>query len=288
MEEVSIVKENFIKYIDKLIENKRISHAYLIEVVDYDTDSKYIFDFIKMILCNCYFQDLNNINNKIISLIDSNNYPDIKIIEPDGNWIKKSQLLELQKEYNNKSLFGKKRFYVIKNAEKLNSSSANTMLKFLEEPEEDIIALLITDNRYHVIDTILSRCQILTLKEDSYVFENKDELMDLLDCVLNPNNFFIQYNFLINGEVADKNIFKEKLSNIESIMINYLNCKYSYEDSKVLDDEFFELLKKSDDKKLIRCISIIEEEIPKLDFNVNYKLWLDSLFSKLSGGSIND
>ena len=32
--------------------------------------------------------------------------------------------------------------------------------------QNDIIALLLTDNRYHVIDTIISRCQILTLKED--------------------------------------------------------------------------------------------------------------------------
>lgn len=288
MEEVSIIKKNFIKYVDKLIEHKRVSHAYLIEIDNYETDSKYIFDFIKMILCDCYFQELNNSNNKIITLVDSNNYPDIKVIEPEGNWIKKSQLLELQKEYNNTSLLGKKRIYVIKNAEKLNSSSANTMLKFLEEPEEDIIALLVTDNRYHVIDTILSRCQILTLKEDTYSFEDKDGLLDLLDCILNPNNFFIQYNFLINGEIADKNVFKDKLSSIENIMINYLNYKYSSGNSSDLDDDFFELLKKCDDNKLIKYISVIEEEIPKLEFNVNYKLWLDSLFSKLIGGNIND
>ncbi len=288
MGEVSVVKNKFIKYIDKLIENKRISHAYLIEVDNYETDYEYIFDFIKMILCDCSFQKIKNSDNKTINLIDNNNYPDIKVIEPDGIWIKKSQLLELQKEYNNKSLFGKKRIYVIKNAEKLNSSSANTMLKFLEEPEEDIIALLITDNRYHVIDTILSRCQILTLKEDNYSFENNDELLDLLECVLNPNSFFLQYNFLINGEITDKNIFKDRLSNVENIMINYLNYKYSSDCSDVLKDDFFELLKKYDDNKLIKCISVIEEEIPKLEFNVNYKLWLDSLFSKLIGGSIND
>ena len=51
-----------------------------------------------------------------------------------------------------------------KEADKLNMSSANTILKFLEEPEDDIVAILVANNRYAVIETILSRCQVLSLK----------------------------------------------------------------------------------------------------------------------------
>lgn len=285
-EEVSFIKKNFINYIDKVIKNGKVSHAYLVEIDDFDDDSKYLFDFIKMILCECSYQELVNNKDKIISLIDSNNYPDIKIIEPDGNWIKKGQLLDLQKEYSNKSLFGKKRIYIIKNAEKLNLSSANTMLKFLEEPEEDIVAFLVTDNRYHVLDTILSRCQILNLKENRLSFSNNDDLIDLLDCILNPKNFFLKYNFLVNELISDKFKFKEDLFKIESILINHLNLKYSVDKEK--DANFSDMLSEVDDNIIIKCISIIEGEIPKLDYNVNYKLWLDSLFSKLVGGCIND
>lgn len=285
MQELSIVKKKFIDYIDKIIEYKRVSHAYLIEI-DNDKDMIYIYDFIKMILCDCLYQKIDK-NNNIVKLIDNNNYPDIKIIEPDGNWIKKTQLLELQKEYNNKSLLGKKRIYIINKAERLNSSSANTMLKFLEEPEEDIIALLITDNRYHVLDTILSRCQILNLKEDIYNIEKEDEIMDLIECFINPNNFFLQYNYLMNKEIVDKTIFKEKLQKIEHIFINYLNCKFEKSLEKA-EEDLNVLLKKCDDKDIIKYISIIEEELPKLEFNVNFKLWLDSFFSKLVGGSCDD
>lgn len=283
--ELSIVKKKFIDYIDKIIEYKRVSHAYLIEI-DNDKDMIYIYDFIKMILCDCLYQKIDK-NNNIVKLIDNNNYPDIKIIEPDGNWIKKTQLLELQKEYNNKSLLGKKRIYIINKAERLNSSSANTMLKFLEEPEEDIIAILITDNRYHVLDTILSRCQILNLKEDIYNIEKEDEIMDLIECFINPNNFFLQYNYLMNKEIVDKTIFKEKLQKIEHIFINYLNCKFE-KSLENTEKDLNILLKKCDDKDIIKYISIIEEEIPNLEFNVNFKLWLDSFFSKLVGGSCDD
>jgi len=287
MEDVSVVKRNYINYIDKLIKNDKISHAYLIEVDNYEYDFKYVFDFIKMILCNYSYQEIKNKDNKIISLIDSNNYPDIKIIEPDGNWIKKSQLLDLQKDYSNKSIFDNRRIYIIKEAEKLNSSSANTILKFLEEPEQDIIAFLITDNRYHVIDTIMSRCQILTLKENELDIEDKDNLIDLLDCILKPRNYFIKYNFLISDIIPDKVILKERLDQIEYILITYLNYKFMNKIDK-FDEDFYEIIKKIDDKKIIKYLFILEKEVFKLEYNVNYKLWLDSLFSRLIGVEYND
>ena len=149
---LSFVKEHFINYIDKLIINNKISHTYLIELDNYDLDYSYVISFVKMILTNLTYNQLSSSKNDIISLIDSNNYPDLVVIEPDGSSIKKSQLMNLQKEFSNKSLYTSKRVYIIKNAEKLNSSSANTILKFLEEPENDIIALLLTDNRYHIIE----------------------------------------------------------------------------------------------------------------------------------------
>ena len=119
MDKLSVVKKNYIDYINKIIENNKVSHAYLIEINDYDTDKKYIFDFIKMILCNISYEKLEKENNNIIDLIDNNDYPDIKVIEPEGSTIKKSQMIDLQKDYSNKSLLDGKRIYVVKEADKL-------------------------------------------------------------------------------------------------------------------------------------------------------------------------
>ena len=280
MDKLSVVKKNYIDYINKIIENNKVSHAYLIEINDYYADKKYIFDFIKMILCNITFEKLEKENNNIINLIDDDNYPDIKIIEPDGSTIKKSQMIDLQKDYSNKSLLDGKRIYVVKEADKLNPASANTMLKFLEEPEEDIIAILLTTNRYKIIETILSRCQILTLKENSIPII-EDDVFDLLKCVVYPSEFFVKYNSIITEVIPDKDIAREKLSEIENIIISYLDNKY---EEKQIDEKLVKLFKNIDSKKLLNSLSIIEEEIKKLEFNVNYKLWLDSLFSKLTIG----
>lgn len=279
MDNISVVKKNYIDYINKIIKNNKVSHAYLIELNNYEDDMKYIFDFIKMIICNIEYSELDKENN-IIRLIDDNNYPDIKIIEPDGATIKKGQMIDLQRDYSNKSLLDGKRIYVVKEADKLNPASANTILKFLEEPEEDIIAILLTQNRYKILETILSRCQILTIKENSMPII-EDDLYDLLKCVINPNDFYIKYSSIVNDIIQDKDIAKEKLEKIENIIIIYLENKYN---NKEIDEKLIKIFKDIDSNKLLNILKIIEDEIKRLEFNVNYKLWLDALFSRLTIG----
>lgn len=277
MAEISNIKENFIHYIDGIIENNKVSHAYLIEVNNYEEDLQYIYSFIKMILCNLKYEKLDHSDNPIIHQIDSGNYPDISIISSDTSVINKSLITNLQKEFSNKSLLDGKRIYIIKEAEKLNGFSANTILKFLEEPEDDIIAFLVTDNRYHVIETILSRCQVLSLKEDKISYELDDNIIDFLDCILHPNQFFLRYNYYIKEVFVEKSILKEQLSFVENILLSYLEGNLS-------SDEIVTMLSSIENKDIIRILSIIEDEIPKLDFNLNFKLWIDSLFAKLIGG----
>lgn len=275
----SIVKRKFINYIDKIIDNGRISHAYLFEVDNYEEDLNYIYSFIKMILCKCKYDELKDNSNKIINLIDSNNYPDLYVIKPDGSSIKKGQLIDLQKEYSNKSLLDNKRIYIIEECEKMNQSSANTILKFLEEPEEDVVAILIADNRYHVIDTIISRCQIISLKENFSISEYTDDFIDFFESILKPNDFYIKYNNFIKNVIPEKSITIDYLNKINNIIISYLSYKNGVIDT--FSDDLKILFEKYDDNYLINIISVIEDEIQKLNFNVNYKLWLDAFFAKL-------
>ncbi len=280
MDLLSDVKKLYIDYINNVVVNKKFSHAYLIELDNYDSDMKYVYIFIKMLICNISYDDLLKSDNNIIKLIDDGNYPDITIVSSDTSVIKKSAIIDLQREFNNKSLLNNYKIYIIKEAEKLNGSSANTILKFLEEPEDNIIAFLLTDNRFHVIDTILSRCQVLSLKESKYNYIFNDELFDFIGYLLKPNNFFISYNELVKNKYSDKNNFKNLLVNSEKVFLdyiaNYKNSEFNVDIANLLSNYSIEYL--------VNIISIIEEYLVKLDYNVNYKLWVDSLFSKLIGG----
>ena len=205
-------------------------------------------------------------------------YPDIKLIEPDGNNIRKKQLIELQKEYSNTSLLNNKRIYIIKNSERMNQASGNTILKFLEEPEDNIVALLLTDNRYSVLETILSRCQVLSLKETDLMDDEEEQFIEFLRFVVNPKDFFKKYNYFINNYITDKSVAKEKLGQVESTIIQYLNNQYFGES---FNEKIGDILSKIEENKLLTYLSIIESELPKLEYNINYKMWIDSLFSKL-------
>lgn len=286
MEKLSNVKKKFFNYVDRIIMNNKVSHSYLIELDNYDDDINYVFSFVKMILCNLIYDDLLNSKDKTINLIDSNNYPDLKIIEPIGTSIRKNQLIELQKDYSNKSLLNGKRIYIIKYADKLNVSSANTMLKFLEEPEDNIIAILLTDNRYKLLETIASRCQILSIKENDTSSYYDDNILELLNCVVNPSLFFIKYKYIYENVIVDKNNLIELIHVIESFIINYI--KYNNSLIENFDVTINDILKKSDNSYLLFVLSTLEEDIDKLQYNVNLKLWMDSLFSKFILGGIYD
>ena len=43
----------------------------------------------------------------------------------------------------------------------MTTNAANSLLKFLEEPSQDTIAILITEQLHRILDTIVSRCQVL-------------------------------------------------------------------------------------------------------------------------------
>ena len=45
-------KEQFYNIIDKIIKHNKVSHAYLIEVDNYDDDYQCVLNFVKLILCN--------------------------------------------------------------------------------------------------------------------------------------------------------------------------------------------------------------------------------------------
>ncbi|RXP64423.1 DNA polymerase III subunit delta' [Lutibacter sp. HS1-25] len=68
---------------------------------------------------------------------------------------------EIVKSLKLKSYEGGYKIMIIWMAEKMNNSSANKLLKLLEEPPEKTVFILVTENEEEIITTIKSRCQIL-------------------------------------------------------------------------------------------------------------------------------
>ena len=77
---------------------------------------------------------------------------------------------------------------------------------------------------------------------------------------------------------VDKNVILKHLLEVENVILSYL------ENNKSLHKDVINILSCKKDKELIHILSIMEEELPKLKFNVNLKLWCDSFYSRLIGG----
>ena len=150
------------------VEKNKISHAYLFETNGYQNKDDFVLAFIKYLLCpHNYSNNKNCVNCTQCELIQKGIFSEVKHIYPDGMWIKKEQLEELQQNFSETSVESNKRIYVIHNADRLNTASANSILKFLEEPEDNIIAILMTDNIHQLLDTIISRCQIISFAKNN-------------------------------------------------------------------------------------------------------------------------
>ena len=264
------MNSTIIDKLNSIITNNKLTHAYLFEVNNYDDDFKVILNFVKMILSNTTYDEVINSDINYFKQIDDNKYIDLFIVEPDGNNIKKNQMIDLMTEFNDKSFLNNKRIYIIKECDKLNASSANTILKFLEEPNDNIIGILLTDNRYRVIDTVLSRCQIYSFDSND-TFDGTEEYTDLFDFIFNIKKKINDYDLIFNKYFVDKTKSIDNIKYIQNILINYLDNK----------ENDYKFIKDIDYNTISNIILVLEKEKTKLEFNVNQKLWFEDLLVSL-------
>ncbi|MBO6195035.1 MAG: hypothetical protein J6O56_01665 [Bacilli bacterium] len=288
------------------IKEDKLVQAYLFCCDDVEYAYMYAKEFTKDIIASSKMND--EILRNIYKRIDNDEYTELKVVETSGNIIKKEQLLYLQKDVQNKPVEGNKIIYIIKNCEKLNSSSANSILKFLEEPADDIIAILITNNINLVMPTIKSRCQILNFKNVRKDFEEIDKLkkyilpenIDIededIDNLINSSFEFIKTIEKTKKStiIYEKELLWDKFKTSNDILILLNIMLYSYMDAlyiklgkninymfsyEQIPEELSNINEKED---LINKINIIEVIKNDLKMNVNSKLLFDKLIIELS------
>jgi DNA polymerase-3 subunit delta' len=136
--------------------NNRLAHAYIFEG-DKGVGKSDMAKFFQTLL---YEYDANAIEQ-----IKKDEFINVYNLYPDGKLIKKEQIVALQDEFSKTSQIEGPRIYVIHDADKMNQNSQNSLLKFIEEPNEGIYGILLTTNSQMLLPTIRSRCQILNFRD---------------------------------------------------------------------------------------------------------------------------
>ena len=307
----------------KNVINNNLSHAFLFVTNKNIYSEKIITSFAKAIICPKKNTQIDNCGDcNICNRIDSNKYSEIKFIKQEGLLIKKSQLLELQKEFTTKPIEGLKRVYVIYEAEKLNKQAANSILKFLEEPADDIVAILVTDNYNLMLETIISRCQTILFNNNNiedYVnncnYENKTAIKiyymyhldkEIEDYMSNDENIIIINNIVKFVEKYEE-LKKNMINNTKKYFHNYFSTKeevyyffeivgllykdiIEYKIKKKINifDEYIDIIdkiaNKNQEKELINKLNKILLHKESIKSNVNINLLVDKLIIDLEGG----
>ena len=135
--------------------------------------------------------------NQCLKVANGTN-PNLTIIKPSGEYIKKEQIIDLQNDFGLTS--EQKKIFIIYEADKLTSSSANSLLKFLEEMSDNTYGVLITENANRVLSTIKSRCQVINFAP----INRLDILNDLEDRGINKEIGHIIASLTYNIEEARK------------------------------------------------------------------------------------
>ncbi len=288
----------------------KLSHAYLIDCNNYDRSYDFVLAFVKSIVCDGK-KKCDECN--LCKRIDDGNYLELKIIESDSNVIKKEQLMDLQSDFSLSGIENSKRIYVIKDCDKMNKQASNCLLKFLEEPSSDIIAILMTNNISVLLPTIVSRCQLIKLNNvndscyDSTLynfaslfckkrsefdeFVNDDVKKKLLDDVINFIDYF-EDNGIDTFIYLNKMWFSNFITRDDNIMALSLIVNFYYDVLRNKSDndnrffvEYSDLIKKVSEnnslESILNKISICCFKYGDLKYNVNINLLIDDMLVRL-------
>jgi len=151
------------KYLDRLSASPKKPQSYLFIGTDGSGKEEAVFYFVSKIAdksSDAAF--LEKIKRKV--------HPDVVIIEPEteekkGKTREKdisiSQIREMQQQLKFFSYELGYKFCVIKKANRLTEEAANSLLKFLEEPQGNTFFILLVNNLESMLPTIISRSAVL-------------------------------------------------------------------------------------------------------------------------------
>ena len=214
---IEVKKNNFLfheevnTYLENIIKNKSFANGYIFYGAEGVGKKQTALQFIKEV-----FKQFSR-NENIEERISNNNHPDFLIIEPTSlletkrskssdfektiksgsEIIKISQVRNIKTFLGQKSIDSEKKIVLIIDAHLLNEAASNCLLKTLEEPSNGIFILLTTKLNL-LLDTIISRCQIVRFPAFSSKQINTI-LKDYLDLSKFNRNAKLKLEDLINS-----------------------------------------------------------------------------------------
>ena len=250
--------------------NNTLHHSWLLEGPAGVGKATFAYSVVRAIFSRNYYEDKEislfsgikkeskntldfnfNEDNLIHKRVSKNTHVDLKIIEKisidkspySNDIIPVNKVREIEKFFSKTSGEGGWRIALIDSLDNLNKHGSNSLLKILEEPPQNCLIFLISNNKSNVLDTIRSRCRVLkfsTLNDNntklviknSTLNEDEEDLYKLniisngspgkALIILNNNGLEI-YDYLINIFLLVPNIEENSIDKLMNYISNTKN-----------------------------------------------------------------
>lgn len=156
--ELEHLQPQLFKEFNQILKSDRMNHAYLFsgDFASFD----FALYFAKSRFCENLQDSLPCGKCRECQLIAENEFSDVKVVKPSGQVIKTDTIRELMRDFSRSGFEGKSQVFIIQNCEKMHVNAANSLLKFIEEPQSSSYMILLTSDENKVLPTIKSRTQI--------------------------------------------------------------------------------------------------------------------------------
>lgn len=249
------------KVLENQIKNDKIFHSYILEGNESEVKEQYL-EFSKKLF------NIENISNIV------------RVLEPENNNISIDSIRELTKSIFEKPVKYDYNVFVINNAEFMRAEAQNALLKTLEEIPDYSIVFLVTNNRFKLLDTIISRSQTIVISNKIDIDmsdETTKNVIQLIYKVLEGNYYIINKEKNLIKSLSDNKhqslyiltkIFADailKSSDIDNVRYNKLINKLEILSIKSIEEILFK----------------IEEIKNLLAININFQMAIEDLIFKI-------
>ncbi|ADW16498.1 DNA polymerase III, delta prime subunit [Desulfobulbus propionicus DSM 2032] len=147
--------------LDRALHSGRLAHAYLFAGPDGVGKTTVALELAAVLLCRAPREDRPCGVCPGCRKFQSGNHPDLVRIRPEGAAIKIDQIRELKKALSFPPLESRQRVVLLEEVHTMRREAGNSLLKVLEEPPADNILILMGNATGAILDTIVSRCQLI-------------------------------------------------------------------------------------------------------------------------------
>ena len=203
-----------------------ISHAYLIVGYNRLEIAKFI---AKSIYCESNILACGQCEDCI--KIEEGIKIDYTFIDGSEHTVKKGEIESLQYNFNKSALEGTKKVYIIHNIENSTKEAMNSLLKFLEEPIDNVYAIFTATQASSVLPTIVSRCLLLSLEKPTKESIRKE----LIDNKAAEEESLLLPSLFNDIATAVENIDSEQIQLIKNEIYNIIDDLFFNPDNVIIN-----------------------------------------------------